>query len=124
LDFDSQSRIFVSRALTLLSLGRVVVTDRLHAHILCLLLGIPHILLNNLTGKNWNFYNTWTQDSPLCRLAQRPADAWRLARSAIEASAARSLALMGWSRTPPEILIGDSPINWEPCELSPTQLEA
>jgi exopolysaccharide biosynthesis predicted pyruvyltransferase EpsI len=116
LDFDSQSRIFVSRALTLLSLGRIVITDRLHAHIFCLLLGIPHILLNNIIGKNWSFYETWTRNSPLCRLAQRPAEAWEFAQTAINASAVQPLAFRAWSQEPTLISKGDMPINWELCE--------
>ena len=83
LDFDVRSQANVARALYLLSLGRVVITDRLHGHIFCLLLGMPHVLLNNDSGKNWNFYETWTRESPLCRLAANPAEAWSLARNAV-----------------------------------------
>ncbi|HXJ01667.1 MAG TPA: polysaccharide pyruvyl transferase family protein [Micropepsaceae bacterium] len=83
LDFDARAEATIARALYILSLGRVVITDRLHGHIFCLLLGIPHVFLNNDSGKNWNFYETWTRDSPLCRLARNPAEAWSLARSAV-----------------------------------------
>jgi len=72
LTFDARAAATIARALYILSLGRVVITDRLHGHIFCLLLGIPHVLLNNDSGKNWNFYETWTRDSPLCRLARNP----------------------------------------------------
>jgi len=84
LDFDARSEVYVQRAFYILSLGRLVITDRLHGHVLCLLLGIPHILLNNDSGKNWNFYETWTRESPLCRLARNPAEAWLLARNALQ----------------------------------------
>jgi pyruvyl transferase EpsO len=80
LEWDRKSKLHVDRAAYLLSLGRLVVTDRLHAHILCILLRIPHIFLNNDYGKNWNFYDTWTRETPLCRLAQNPAEAWKLAQ--------------------------------------------
>lgn len=40
--------------------GDVVVTDRLHAHILCCLLGIPHVALDSLGGKVSAFYKAWT----------------------------------------------------------------
>ena len=83
LSFDARAQATIARALYILSLGRVVITDRLHAHIFCLLLGIPHVLLNNDSGKNWNFYESWTRDSPLCRLARNPAEAWSLARLAV-----------------------------------------
>jgi exopolysaccharide biosynthesis predicted pyruvyltransferase EpsI len=55
--------------------------DRLHGHILCLLLNIPHVFLNDDSGKNWNFHETWTRDAELCRLARTPAEAWTLARN-------------------------------------------
>ena len=49
--YDHQARQRLREGCRLLSRGRVVITDRLHAHILCLLLGIPHVLLDNSYGK-------------------------------------------------------------------------
>ena len=83
LSFDGRAQASFRRAMHILSLGRVVITDRLHGHIFCLLLGIPHVLLNNDSGKNWNFYETWTRESPLCRIARNPPEAWSLARNAL-----------------------------------------
>ena len=40
-----------ARRVPTLRRGKVVITDRLHAHVLCLLLGIPHVLLDNNYGK-------------------------------------------------------------------------
>lgn len=37
-----------------------IVTNRLHGHILCALLGIPHLFLPNTYHKNESFYRTWT----------------------------------------------------------------
>lgn len=82
LDFDAWAEVLVSRALYILSLGHVVITDRLHGHLLCLLLRIPHILLNDDCGKNWTFQETWTKDAELCRLARDPPEALSLARNA------------------------------------------
>ena len=65
----------------LLSRGRVVVTDRLHGHILSLLMGIPHVLLDNSYGKLWHFYETWTRGCPLVHWAESPSEALELARS-------------------------------------------
>jgi len=81
LNFDAQSEVYFSRAIHILSLGRIVITDRLHGHILCLLLNIPHVFLNDDSGKNWNFHETWTREAELCRLARTPAEAWTLARN-------------------------------------------
>jgi exopolysaccharide biosynthesis predicted pyruvyltransferase EpsI len=84
LDLDARSQAHVSRALYILSLGRMVITDRLHAHIFCLLMGIRHVLVDNESGKNRNFYETWTRNSNLCRLARDPAEAWSIARTALK----------------------------------------
>lgn len=56
----------VSRGGDLLSRGRVVVTDRLHAHILCTLLGIPHVVLDNNYGKISRFIQCWHPNNDLC----------------------------------------------------------
>jgi pyruvyl transferase EpsO len=55
----------VDRGLTLLSRGRRIVTDRLHAHILAILLDIPHTVLDNDYGKLSAYIAAWTADSPL-----------------------------------------------------------
>jgi pyruvyl transferase EpsO len=46
----------------------VVITNRLHVHILCLILNIPHIILPGSYYKIPAFYNTWTSQIPWCRL--------------------------------------------------------
>jgi pyruvyl transferase EpsO len=83
LDFDARSEVYVTRALHLLSLGQVVITDRVHAHIFCLLMNIPHVLIDTASGKNADFHESWTSKSPLCKLAHSPAEAWTLARNAV-----------------------------------------
>jgi exopolysaccharide biosynthesis protein PssK len=82
LRFDEQAAVYLRRGLHLLSLGRIVVTDRLHAHIFALLMEIPHVLVEDAWGSNRAFYDTWTRDDPLVRMAASPAEAWALARSA------------------------------------------
>src|SRR4051812_2517933 len=99
LDFDHRAQANVRRAMHMLSLGRIVITDRLHGHIFCLLLGIPHLFLNNDSGKNWNFYETWTRQSALCRLARNPAEAWSLARNALPKLKEGAAADWSWQGT-------------------------
>jgi exopolysaccharide biosynthesis predicted pyruvyltransferase EpsI len=82
LDFDARARAYLDRALYILSLGRIVITDRVRAHILCLLLGIPHILLDDDSGKNRDFYESWSNTANLCHFALSAAEAWALARNA------------------------------------------
>lgn len=67
--YDAVSAQRLEQAKRLLSSGSVVVTDRLHGHLLCLLMGIPHVSLDNSYGKVHSFIRAWTASSPLVRLA-------------------------------------------------------
>lgn len=58
----------------LLSRGRIVVTDRLHAHIMCCLLGIPHLVFDSFDGKISAMYRTWTHRFPYARMIAAPAE--------------------------------------------------
>ena len=49
---------------------RLIITNRLHGHILCLILGIPHVFLANAYHKNESFYETWTHQIPFCRFVK------------------------------------------------------
>lgn len=73
------------RGLELLASGEVVITDRLHGHILCLLMGLPHVLLDNSYGKLSSFWQTWTSEVDNVRWASAPAEAARLAAELTEA---------------------------------------
>ncbi|WP_298093134.1 polysaccharide pyruvyl transferase family protein [uncultured Sphingomonas sp.] len=56
---EAQAKARVDRGLRLLSTGRVIVTDRLHGHILADLLGIPHVVLDNDYGKIAAYLAAW-----------------------------------------------------------------
>ncbi|HJR64918.1 MAG TPA: polysaccharide pyruvyl transferase family protein [Gemmatimonadaceae bacterium] len=58
--YEPLARQRLRRGLHLLAAGRVVVTDRLHGHILSLLLDVPHVVLDNSYGKLASFVATWT----------------------------------------------------------------
>ena len=49
--FDSQDPFFTVTSLQLLSMGKVVICDRLHAAILCYLVGVPFVYIDQVTGK-------------------------------------------------------------------------
>jgi pyruvyl transferase EpsO len=66
-----------------ISSGRAVITDRLHGHALALLMGIPHVLLDNASGKCRAFWETWTSASPLASWADDPAEALATARATV-----------------------------------------
>jgi len=68
--WDALAHRRLDGGLDLLSSARVVVTDRLHGHILCLVAGIPHVFLDNSYGKVSAFSRTWGTAGPLAR----PAD--------------------------------------------------
>jgi exopolysaccharide biosynthesis predicted pyruvyltransferase EpsI len=75
-----------SRGSRLLSRGRVIITDRLHGHILGLLLGIPQVLVGDRYGKVKSFYESWTRDCPITSWADSEKEA-DTARSVARASA-------------------------------------
>jgi pyruvyl transferase EpsO len=56
-----------------LTQSRLVITNRLHGHILSILLGIPNIFLPNSYYKNESFYETWTAQIPYCRFVKEPS---------------------------------------------------
>ena len=59
------------RGLKLLSSAECVITDRLHACILCTLLDIPHTSLDNCYGKISAFFETWMNEDSLAGLQSR-----------------------------------------------------
>jgi len=65
----------LARGLSLLGSARVVVTDRLHAHLLCLALGIPHVVLDNRYGKVAGYVRRWTGDADVVHWADSPEEA-------------------------------------------------
>lgn len=73
------------RGCDLLSRGRIVVTDRLHAHILSTLLGIPNIVLDNSYGKLSSFIAAWTADDPRCHQAASVEQALGIAQRLLRA---------------------------------------
>jgi exopolysaccharide biosynthesis predicted pyruvyltransferase EpsI len=64
------AKLRLQRGIDLLSSGRVVVTDRLHGHIMSTLLGISHVALDNNYGKLGNFIDAWTRDVGNLRTAK------------------------------------------------------
>ena len=68
------------RGARILSRGRVVITNRLHAHLICLLAGIPHVVCDTANGKIFSFRDTWLTgptglDPAKVRFAVSPGEA-------------------------------------------------
>ncbi len=76
------------RGLRILSRGKVVVTNRLHAHLLCLLMGIPHVICDTSNGKIFGFRDTWftgrdALDRSIAQFAANPEQAVGLAQELV-----------------------------------------
>lgn len=65
----------LDRGLRMLSSGRVVITDRLHAHILCTLLDKSHVVLDNNYGKIFSYMDVWTHSYQHLRRADSAQEA-------------------------------------------------
>ncbi len=61
---------FVHSAINQFNQHQLIITNRLHGHILGILLEKPHIFLPNSYHKNEQFYQTWTSDLPFCRFVK------------------------------------------------------
>jgi exopolysaccharide biosynthesis predicted pyruvyltransferase EpsI len=81
--YEAAAQARLVRGCRLLSSGRVVITDRLHAHILSLLLGIPHAVLDNSYGKLRRFLDAWTGKAVGVHRASSTEDAERWAASVL-----------------------------------------
>lgn len=62
--FHLRSLDFVVQATRQMAPFRLVISNRLHGHILCTLMRKPNVLLANAYHKNEAFYKTWTSEIP------------------------------------------------------------
>lgn len=81
----------VRRGCDLLCSGEVIITDRLHGHLMCCLLEIPHVVLDNSYRKIGNFRDSWGTGGNLCMSASTLQDASEKAFVLLEQSRASSL---------------------------------
>jgi exopolysaccharide biosynthesis predicted pyruvyltransferase EpsI len=79
--YERLGRLRLQFGARFLSRGRVVVTNRLHGHILCLLMDIPHVFLDNSYHKNRNFYESWTRSCTSSHWCDEPQQALRTAQN-------------------------------------------
>ena len=68
----------------------MVITERLHGHILCLLAGIPNVLIDNNNGNNAAFYVVSTRDWPGTAFVTTPAAAKARARQLLDGDVMRT----------------------------------
>lgn len=84
--FAAMSTQVLDAGLALLSSAHVVVTDRLHAHILCTLLGVPHVVLDNSYGKISALHRLWTETSRTTHWASDADEALVMALDMVSAT--------------------------------------
>ena len=71
----------------ILASAEFVITDRLHGHIMCTIMGIPHVLLDSKLKKNIFFHDTWTKDCDCTRVAGSFEEATEFAKMYFEKQA-------------------------------------
>lgn len=66
----------VARGLGLLASAQVVVTDRLHAHLMSVILGVPSLVYDNIDRKLSRYWETWPPPSAVATWTDGPESAW------------------------------------------------
>jgi exopolysaccharide biosynthesis predicted pyruvyltransferase EpsI len=77
--FEVLAEAWVAPALALIADAGVVVTERLHGHLLCVLAGVPHVVLDGGYGKIAAVLDGPTRTGPLVHRASSVEEALRLA---------------------------------------------
>ena len=67
--YNKIAHLRVDRGLKQLCQGQIVISDRLHAHILCTLMGKTHIALDNSYGKVSGYWERWHKNVSNIRFA-------------------------------------------------------
>jgi pyruvyl transferase EpsO len=81
--FNARAASRVRRGRDLLSSGKLVITDRLHAHILSTLMGIENVVLDNSYGKISGYIDAWMSSVDIVHVVDSPAAALETARELI-----------------------------------------
>jgi pyruvyl transferase EpsO len=84
--YDAAANNRLARGVRQLARARVVVTDRLHVHIISLLMGKPHAVLDNSYGKIARFMAAFSGNNDLSYRATSLDDAIEWAKARAEAA--------------------------------------
>lgn len=79
------NKLNADSALRLYSSARIVVVDRLHAHVLSMLLGLPHVMLDNNYRKLRGVFDDYTGAFSTAHYSDNLADAQTQARDLLDA---------------------------------------
>lgn len=83
-DFWERHQLKTLSGAAFLARARVVVSDRLHAHILSQLMGKPNVVINSQTRKQEHYYLTWERGVETSRLVSSNVEALRAALELLE----------------------------------------
>jgi pyruvyl transferase EpsO len=78
--YNRSARLTVAAAAAAVGSAGAVITDRLHAHVLCTMLGVPHVVVYGGSGKITAFVETWPVTHRFAHVAASVAEAEALAR--------------------------------------------
>jgi pyruvyl transferase EpsO len=78
--YDPLAERWIYRGYEILRSARVVITDKLHGHLMCVLADIPHVVLDNSYGKVSGTLDTWTGQLPGVHRAGSGEEAWAIAQ--------------------------------------------
>ena len=82
-DFMEDHQLKSMSAFVYLARGKVVITDRLHAHLMSTLLGIPNVVVNSRTRKQQNYYDTWEKSIETSACVDSATEAFQIAQNFI-----------------------------------------
>jgi pyruvyl transferase EpsO len=82
---DAVARERIRNALRQLARGRVVITNRLHAALLCRMRGWPHVVCDNAIGKLGAYADAWPCEEDTIRRAGSSDEALEQARNLLDA---------------------------------------
>ena len=77
--FDPLARRWFDRGVELVAGSRVLVTNKLHGHLVAVMLGKPHVVLDNSYGKVSGALETWTRNAPGVHVASTADEALQIA---------------------------------------------
>ena len=80
-DFLNASEMNVVNAFEFLSQGKIVITDRLHAHLMSILLTKPSVVVNSKTLKQKHYHETWLKSIKTSVFVESVDEAFKIGRT-------------------------------------------
>jgi pyruvyl transferase EpsO len=85
--YKSMLRMNLNAGTSLFQGRQLIVTDRLHAHVLAALMGIPHVVLDNSYGKVGSIFTDYTGEFESAHFAKNHEEALDIARGILAGKA-------------------------------------